>query len=436
MEIKQFTALRFNPEIVGNIADCIAPPYDVIDDETGKQLYDKNQYNIVRIIKGQTTPADTPEVNRYTRAAQFLATWLQKGVLRPDSKDAIYAYIQDFDMESQHFSRSAFVVLGKLRQFGHGVEPHEKTLDAPKTDRLKLMQATAAQFGQIFMLYDDPEKIADEIIEKNMKEQPLIDFNDENNVRHRLLAIDDPGDIKTIAAMMADKDTVIADGHHRYETALNYYQETKNPAAEYRMMAFVNMQNKGLIILPTHRLITGVADFDIQKLISAIKDDFDITQYTFTDDGQKTQAQQKMFKHLKEDFKKGKSSVGIYAASKAFYVAAFANFNSMDSITPKMSFAAKKLDVNIIHKLIFEKVLGIGDKQLAEQSNIEYIKDIGNAVHCSIAGVDSAQSQAVFFMNPTRIEQVRAVAEAGERMPQKSTFFYPKIYTGLVINKL
>jgi len=268
VKIKQFTALRFNPEIVGNIADCISPPYDVIDDETGKQLYGKNQYNIVRIIKGQSTPVDTPEVNQYTRAAQFLVTWLQKGVLRPDSKDAIYAYIQDFDMESQHFSRSAFVALGKLRQFGHGVEPHEKTLDAPKADRLKLMRATAAQFGQIFMLYDDPEKIADEIIEKNMKAPPLIDFNDENNVRHRLLAIDDPGDIKTIAAMMADKGTVIADGHHRYETALNYYHETKNPAAEYRMMAFVNMQNKGLIILPTHRLITGVADFDIQKLIS------------------------------------------------------------------------------------------------------------------------------------------------------------------------
>ncbi len=436
MKIKQFTALRFSPEIVGNISDCISPPYDVIDDETGKQLYGKNQYNIVRIIKDQSTPADTPEVNQYTRAAQFLATWLQKGVLKPDSKGAIYAYIQDFDMESQHFSRSAFIALGKLRQFGHGVEPHEKTLDAPKADRLKLMRATAAQFGQIFMLYDDPEKIADKIIEKNMKAQPLIDFNDENNVRHRLLAIDDPGDIKTIAAMMADKGTVIADGHHRYETALNYYHETKNPAAEYRMMAFVNMQNKGLIILPTHRLITGVADFDIQELISAIKADFDITQYTFTDDGQKTQARQKMFKHLKEDFKKGKSTVGIYAASKVFYVAAFANFSSMDSITPKMSLAAKKLDVNIIHKLIFEKVLGIGDKQLAEQSNIEYIKAIGNAVPCSIAGVDSAQSQAVFFMNPTRIEQVMGVAEAGEKMPQKSTFFYPKIYTGLVINKL
>ena len=434
MEIKAFKGYRFDDAVVGNAGDCTAPPYDVIDDDFRRKLYDRNKYNIVRVIKGRINSSDTTGDDQYSRAADFLASSIESGAIKLDSDTTIYAYVQDFEIGSDHFQRSSFVALGKLTEFGSGVSPHEQTLDGPKADRLNLMRATAAQFGQIFMLYDDPEKIADAIIARAAEGSSLIDFADDDNVRHRLLAIDKSDDIDAIVAMMADKQCVIADGHHRYETALNYYNQTQNPAAYYRMMTFTNMRNEGLVILPTHRLVTNLPDFDIDKLLTEMHDGFDIFAHPFAGKNDKPVARQKMFDTMKTAFENGKSTLGIYAATPAFYTAVLKDSSAMSY--PQMSDAAKKFDVNIIHKLILEEVLGIGEKELATQSNIEYIKDIGNAIDKSVAKVDSTQSQAVFFMNPTRIEQVRAVADAGEKMPQKSTFFYPKIHTGLVINKL
>ena len=434
MEIKAFKGYRFDDAVVGNAGDCTAPPYDVIDDDFRRKLYDRNKYNIVRVIKGRINSSDTTGDDQYSRAADFLASSIESGAIKLDSDTTIYAYVQDFEIGSDHFQRSSFVALGKLTEFGSGVSPHEQTLDGPKADRLNLMRATAAQFGQIFMLYDDPEKIADAIIARAAEGSSLIDFADDDNVRHRLLAIDKSDDIDAIVAMMADKQCVIADGHHRYETALNYYNQTQNPAAYYRMMTFTNMRNEGLVILPTHRLVTNLPEFDIDKLLTEMHDGFDIFAHPFAGKNDKPVARQKMFDTMKTAFENGKSTLGIYAATPAFYTAVLKDSSAMSY--PQMSDAAKKFDVNIIHKLILEEVLGIGEKELATQSNIEYIKDIGNAIDKSVAKVDSTQSQAVFFMNPTRIEQVRAVADAGEKMPQKSTFFYPKIHTGLVINKL
>ncbi len=436
MKISHFKALRFDSSVVGNVGNCIAPPYDVIDADMQAKLYDRSEYNIVRIIKGKTFPEDTEENNQYTRAAEFLNNLIETGALKPDSTEAIYAYVQDFQIGEGDFRRSSLVALGKLEEFSHGVQPHEETFDAPMADRLKLMRAKAAQLGQIFMLYDDPEKVADDIIGQTAGKPALLNFTDDNGVRHRLFAIDGPGDIEAIVKMMANKTAVIADGHHRYETALNYYRETQNPAAAYRMMTFVNMRNKGLIILPVHRLVANVAEFDIDKLIEQIKDTFDINEYSFTDSENKTQARRKMFQHMKAEFKKGRNAFGIYAGDNVFYVALLKDSRAMALAQPQMSEASRGLDVNVLHKLVLEKVLGIGEKQLVSQSNIEYIKDIGDAIDKSIDNVDKHKSQAVFFMNPTRIEQVKAVTATGEKMPQKSTFFYPKIYTGLVINKL
>jgi len=298
------------------------------------------------------------------------------------------------------------------------------------------MTATEAQFGQIFMLYDDPEKIADEIIKKSINENPLIDFTDEDKVRHRLFAIDNESEIEAIANMMAGKEPIIADGHHRYETALNYSRLSGKDNAKYRMMAFVNMRNEGLLILPTHRLVSGLDDFNIDKLLSETGKNFETTKISFDNDGEKESAKKEMFKQLKSAFDENENSFGIYAENNAFYILTLKDNGVMDSQCSEMSRAAKKLDVNILHKLILEKVLGIGDKQLAGQSHLKYIKDIGDAVEKSIRKVDTQKSQAVFFMNPTHIQQVKDIAAAGEKMPQKSTFFHPKIYTGLVINKL
>ncbi len=436
MEIRPFKAWRFDGSVVSNVGDCLAPPYDVIDPPAQQQLYDKNPCNVVRAIKGKTGPNDSDGDNQYTRAADFLGSMIESGALKQDAKETIYGYVQDFEIAGRQFRRTGWVALAKLTAFGEDVCPHERTLDGPKADRLNLMRQTATQFGQIFMLYDDPENTAETVVNTAAARAALLDFTDNDNVRHRIYAIEEGQGINTIATMMMNKLSVIADGHHRYETALNYYAETKNPAAAYRMMTFVNMRNEGLIILPTHRLVANVADLDIDKLIATIQDDFEITKYDFGGEADKSTARDAMFGKMNDCFAKTKNAFGIYAGQNAFYVAVLKNTAAMDKDETQMSQAAKALDVNVLHKLILDGALGIGDKQLKSQSNVEYVKDIGGAIETSIARVDSGEKQAIFFMNATRIEQVKALAAAGEKMPQKSTFFYPKIYTGLLINRL
>ena len=235
---------------------------------------------------------------------------------------------------------------------------------------------------------------------------------------------------------MKDKETVIADGHHRYETALNYRHLTKNPAADWQMMTFINMQNEGLVILPIHRLVGSVANFDFKRLLAELSSDFDSSRFAFSTEAGMGGAKEKMFKKMRSEFGCGRVCLGVYAADKAFYTITLRNYAVMDKIAGQLSAASRKLDVTVLHKLILERVLGIGEWQLAGETNIEYIKDMGIAVDEAIAAVDKAQKQVVFFMNPTRAEQVKQVAAANEKMPQKSTFFFPKIFSGLTINKL
>jgi uncharacterized protein (DUF1015 family) len=437
MEIKAFKAYRFNPDVVGDAGRCIAPPYDVISSEQQGRLYRQSPYNIVRIIRGRTEAGDDETKNQYTRAADYLNEWVKKGVLKQDGKEAIYAYVQDFEIAGKRYSRSGFIALGKLAEFGSGVRPHEETLDGPKADRLKLMQATSAQFGQIFMLYDDVHKTADKIIEKTVAgEEPVIDFTDEDRVRHRMFVIDDAEDISATAQMIKDKEILIADGHHRYETALNYRRQTDNPAAQWRMMTFINMQNSGLVILPTHRLVGGVEDFDFKKLLAELVKDFECTKFAFSARLNKSGAKEKMFAKMRSEFDAGRTCFGLYVADGAFYTIVLKSGTVMDKIVPQLSEASRKLNATVLHKLILERFMGIGEQQLAGETNIEYIKDIGSAVDEAIAAVDKAQKQIIFFMNPTRSEQVRQAAAANEKMPQKSTFFFPKIFSGLTINKL
>ncbi|AQQ08701.1 hypothetical protein L21SP3_00490 [Sedimentisphaera cyanobacteriorum] len=436
MEIKAFKAYRFNPEIVGTAGDCIAPPYDVIKEQLQEALYKQNDYNIVRIIKGKQSEQDSENDNVYTRARDYLNSWIEENALRQDEKPSIYAYVQKFEAAGENFARSGFIALGRLAAFGKGVQPHEKTLDGPKADRLNLTRACKAQFGQIFMLYNDPEKVVEEIIDKCVQGEPLIEFCDEEGVQHSLYSVDADQDIAAVASMMQDKDPVIADGHHRYETALNYYNESGDPNAQYRMMTFVNMYNEGLVVLPTHRLAGDIEGFDIGKLITDLREQFEIEEFGFSDDSEKQDAKARMFEALERDFQSGKNSFGIYAADKAFYKIMLKDISFMASCAPELSEASRRLDVTILHRLILENILGIGDAQLASQANLEYIKGIGSAADDSISRVDSGEKQVVFFMNPTPVKQVRDVADAGEKMPQKSTFFYPKIYTGLTINKI
>jgi len=323
-----------------------------------------------------------------------------------------------------------------LQAYGKTIKPHEQTLTGPKTDRLNLMRTTKAQTGQIFMLYSDPQKKIDALLTHACSGKELLNSRDEDNVTHRLYAITDPQQINIIKEVMADKSVFIADGHHRYETALNYYQETKNPAAAYCMMTFVNTHNEGLVILPTHRLVKNIPDFDASALVAVMREHFDVASMKFTDIVDKKAKMQTMLTALALEFQNKEHALGMYFNDGAFYVATLRSIDSMEAVAADKTLPWRQLDVAILHLLVLEKHLGIDQAALMAETNVEYIKDIGQAGLLAIDKVDSGQAQGLFFMNPTSPDMVEAVAQHGEKMPQKSTFFYPKVFSGLVLNIL
>ncbi len=436
MQIRPFKAFRFDKAVVGDVGSCIAPPYDVISDAQQEQLYKKSKHNIVRIIKGKTTASDNGENNQYTRAAGYLNDWIKQGVLKQDATETIYAYVQDFELAGTQFRRSSFVASAKLEEFGKTVRPHEQIFDKPMLDRLNLKRATTAKFGLALMLYEDEQKVADKIINQAASTESLIDFIDEQNVRHRLFTITAKEDIEQIVKMMNDKSCIIADGHHRYTTALTYSKESGNTAAKYQMLAFVNTFQKGLIVLATHRLVGSLENFCYEKLITELKENFELTELQFNSPQTKLDARQKMLAQMKAEHNNDKNAFGIYGSNNTFYVAVLKDKQAMDPVMPDMSSAWRSLDVSILHKLILEKLLGIDEERLARGENLQYVKDTPNAVDQSISEVDAGRKQAAFFMNPVKMQQLKMITDAGERMPQKSTYFYPKIYTGLTIQKL
>ena len=436
MEVKPFKAFRFDPKVVGDVGNCIAPPFDVIDPSQQQQLYEKSEYNIVRISRGKITPSDNEHNNQYTRAADYLNRWIKEGALKQDKDEAIYAYVQDFQLAGTTFQRFSFVALARLEEFGKTVRPHEQIFDGPMIDRLNLTRATAAQFGLVSVLYEDRQKIAEKIIERAAAEKPLIDFCDEQNVRHRLFVITSREEIDVIAKMMSDKSCIIADGHHRYMTGLTYSKQSSNPAAKYQMLAFTNFCQEAVKLLATHRLIGNLENFNTENFIAGLKKKFEIIELPFDSSNAKADAKQKMLAQMKTQYNSAQNAFGIYCGNNTFYVAVLKDKQAMDSDATNYSDAWKSLGVSILHKLILEKLLGIDEQNLVKGKYLEYVKDTSDAIDESISHVDCGQKQALLLMNPVKMQQLKSVTAAGERMPQKSTFFYPKMYTGLVINKL
>jgi uncharacterized protein (DUF1015 family) len=436
MEVKAFKAFRFNEQVVGDVGSCISPPYDVISDEQRELLYNKSEHNIVRIINGRTEPGDKDTNNQYTRAAKYLNEWIKGGVLKQDSTESIYGYIQDFEAGGNKFQRYSFIALAKLEDFGQTVQPHEEIMNGPITDRLNLKRATEAKFGLVFMLYEDEQNMAERIIEDASERTSLVDFVDEQGVRHRLYSISRQSDIEAIVEMMKDKKCTIADGHHRYTTGLTYSKESSLAGAAYQMLAFCNTRHEGLLVLATHRLVNNVEGFGLSRLITGLQEKFEVRRYEFDSAGPKSRAKDSALSQMKAAQEQGGNAFVLYGGDGAFYLCVLKDSRAMDAAAQGKSKAWKSLDVAVLHKLVFEELLGIDQKKLASQSNIEYVKDTSTAIDDSIARVDKGEQQAAFLMNPPKLEQIQQVADAGERMPQKSTYFYPKIHTGLTINKL
>ena len=436
MDVSGFKGYRYDSSVVGDAGRCVAPPYDVIDPEHQQRLHEQSECNIVRIIKALPRAADQGADGVYDQAKDALGRFLQTGAIKQDAQESVYVYAQEFCLGERTYRRSGFVALGRLEGYSGAVRPHEHTLAGPKADRLKLMRATQCQVGQIFMLYTEQEGVIDGILARACQGDQLLSFEDEDKVIHRLFAVTDPSEIATLRDVMAHRDVFIADGHHRYETANTYYEETQNPAAQWRMMTFVNTRNEGLVVLPTHRLVKNVDDFSAVGLIDGMRGHYDVAKWAFDDMVAKQEKRVMMQEALALEFESGTHALGIYVGDGAFYVATLRDTEAMSALAGDHSEAWQRLDVSILHKLVLEQMLGIDDAALTEQSHVEYIKDIGDATSHAIDKVDSGDGQALFFLNQTRVEDVAVVAANGEKMPQKSTFFHPKIFSGLVMNRL
>jgi uncharacterized protein (DUF1015 family) len=429
--------------VVGDVGRCIAPPYDVISDAERDQLYQQSEHNIARITRGKTSPDDSEQQTVYARAAAYLEKWLTEGALKLDSKDTIYGYVQDFRLGDEAFRRLTFIALGRLEEFGKVVRPHEQVFEKPVADRLNLEKATRSRFGLVFMLYDDPQGVADKIIEKAAAQKPLIDFVDDHGVRHRLLPVSAAKDIEAITKMMADKNCIIADGHHRYTTGLQYMHQSHSPAAKYQMLAFTNTRQKGLVVLATHRLVGGLKDFQPPKFLLDLKSNgFTLTKFELMPDAgaaAKEQAKQQMLQMLVDMRKLPDQDLtvfGIYMAGGLFFVAVLEDKSRMAAIAPNQSEAWRSLDVSVLQKLVLEKVLGLDEQKMGDPRYVDYVKDLPSAVDELIAQVDSGRRQIALFTTPVTMDELTRVVNAGERMPHKSTYFFPKMYTGLTIQQL
>ncbi len=449
VKIAPFQGFRFSRDKVSDFRLVVAPPYDVINSELQKKLHDASEYNIAHIIKGKKFGDDSGDNNEFTRAHALLEDWIEKGILQKEAEPSIYVLAQDFEIEGKKMTRAGFVALVKLEDMCTktdtedtclGVHQHEETLPKDIEDRLNLLTNTRANFGLIFSIYTDTHRIIDGIIDEEMKEPPLMEVADDDGITHRLWAISDKNNISRIREVMDERYIIIADGHHRYKTALRYSREhPENDSAQYRMLAFVNTMNRGLVILPTHRLVQGVEDFDCAQLIDGLSQDFDVEEFPIAS-GDDNEARKAMFGTMKAHFEAGKHALGLYCNDGRYYSLVLKNEKRMDAVQDH-SDAWKHLDVTILHKMILEEQLGITKEKVASGtieggSYMEYIKAVGDAVQRSVDKVNNKGYQAVFFMNPTKVEEVEDVATNHETMPQKSTFFYPKVYTGFVINRL
>jgi uncharacterized protein (DUF1015 family) len=428
-KIAPFRGIRYNVHKVGDLSKVVSQPYDRVRYGLQDQYYDLHPYNIVRITKGREFDNDDDQRNVYTRARDFYRTWLDAGYLLRDIASAFYVYHQTFTLpDGSERTRKAFIAALELVEFEEGIVlPHERTHSAAKVDRLNLLRATETNFGQIFMLYPDSENRINALFDEAIAgRSPDADVQElfEKDVRQQLWIVSDPDVLAKVVAEMAPKcGLIIADGHHRYETAINYRSEMrmKHPNApgdagfNYRMVTLVSMDDPGLTILPTHREIQSCA-IPTSQLLADAAEYFEVTPMA----GRATLGAA-MVEESPNDRR-----IGFYDGT--YYLLRLRNPEIMSQIAPDRAEEWRMLDVSILHELLIDRVMGISQEQVAAKENIEYHRDLDLA----ISNVDEGKAQCVFIMNPTRMAEVKACSLKNAKMPQKSTDFYPKVITGLV----
>jgi uncharacterized protein (DUF1015 family) len=438
-KIAPFRGIIYNQGKAGAIDTLVCPPYDIISPAEQQELYRKSPYNVIRLEYGLTSPADGDEENRYTRAAAVLEDWSRSAVLQESREPGFSIYEMEYKVGRDAKRLRGIICLVRIEDYDSGiVKPHETTLSGPKTDRLNLLRSCKATFSQIFSLFSDPLGTVAGILAK-VSRKPEMEVKHRDGVTHRIWSLTDRKDIDAIVRELADKHIFIADGHHRYDTALNYRNERRKAAGSftgeegfnYVAMFLARLEDPGLTIFPAHRALFNLTDFNAQKFEEDLNKYFDIERIDFDKKSESkdlltvldTMAHRADHAHVFGMRVKGEHS---------YYLLTLRNEADMDVLLPAKSPAYRRLDVSVLHHLIIDKLLGISMQTHKMGLNIEYVKDAEEAdkrVHDNAAEI-------VFFMNPTKVREVKDVAIAGERMPQKATYFYPKLLTGLVMHKI
>jgi uncharacterized protein (DUF1015 family) len=447
-QIFPFRAWRYDPRRV-RPADVVTQPYDKISPEMQQRYLAASPYNFIQVEKGEPRPSDSPSENVYTRAAATMENWIHEGVLAQDPEPSLYPYFQIYIVPgTQHRkTRKGFIALGRLEGYSAGVVfRHEHTLPGPKADRLELLRKTRTQSGLLFLLYQDPERATDRLIAEATRRDPLIDLTDENGVVHRVWAMAEPAAVAQMAELMASRRLLIADGHHRYETALAYRNERRLEAPgagpdapwEKAMMALFNTHGEGLVILPTHRVISGIDGFDFQAFRRRLEPYFDWYGYPFADAGERETALAEFQRDL-ERRGRVRRAIGAYPSAAtaetgggAFYLFLLKSEADLERRLGGLDPAELRLDVVLLHRLVLERGLGITQEDVAGEKRVGYERE----AEAAFARVDRGEAQLALLLNPAPIERVAEAAFAGRVLPEKSTDFYPKLLSGLTLYRM
>ena len=431
IRIAPFRALGYSQKKIKDLSKVIAPPYDVISKDEQDKLYKKSAYNFVRLDLNQ-------ETDSYNAVAQLLHEWQDLGVLERDEKPAIYFSAHRFKLNSgEQKVRLGFFALTELQDFSTGaIRPHEKTLDAPKEDRLKLMLACNAQLSPIFVLYTQPKQTINRILSVAVEGlAPFIETELDNGDELKLWRVTDPEVIEKVQREMAEQTLMIADGHHRYEATLRYRDQlrsergagTGNEAYNFILTYFANIDDDNVVILPTHRLVRGFAHKPFLELEEALQTYFYVEQHPKTPEGKAS-----FLKALKNAAKKHRVIGASFKRDPRYLILRLKNKRTMQRLAKDLSAPLRELDVSTLHLLILEHILGMSPEEQVGGATIRYSQD----EEWVLQALEKEDYQAAFILNATKAEEIQSVVAANEKMPQKSTYFYPKLSSGLIVNKI
>jgi uncharacterized protein (DUF1015 family) len=420
-KIKPFPAVIYNQEKVPDLSKVVCPPYDIINLQAQEYFHNLSPYNLIYLILGK----DIPGEDKYGRAKKQMNNWLKEKVLINDDKPAIYFYSQQYTVRGEKKTRLGFLALLKFEDKG-GVIPHEHTRQAAKEDRFKLIKQIKANLSPIFVLFPDDKRIIQRTFDNYIaKTAPFIEVTDNDKIVNKVWKLNSADAIQAIQKQMLDKKIFIADGHHRYEVGSMFREEMREKLGKisgeedfnYILAYFTNVESKGLTILPCNRLVCGISEEDIKKLKDEIKEYFDVEQVK-----DKTK-----FFLMMEKAGKRQHAIGIYTG-KTFYFVRLKNPKIMDSLIPDKPKEYRMLDVCILNHILLSKILGV---DFNDKERIRFIPDPEETIRWADENTDCVG----FLLNPVKIEEMMSVALTGERMPPKTTYFYPKVLSGLLINK-